>query len=351
MRILTTVLVLIVGEALGLAFPGIVLWTEPDQPAYLTYVPSLLTSAQEEILVALSDLRAYGSDATGPLLSALTEAAKRGVRVYVLVERSSRDPYLEQRKAWEALRAAGAEVREDDPTITLHAKFLVIDRTWVVVGSTHWTKTSLTQSVQVDLALGSPELASSFRTFFFLLWEGRLQAKPRLPGWERSGPLIIPILDLPESQGHFEMALSLINQARSEVDLLMYQAVYYAQYEESASTQLLGALGAAARRGVRVRVILEGREDDPYLEETNRFTAAWLAIQGVEVRLDPLGQTMHAKCLIVDGKHALVSSANWTYSSMVKNLEAGVLLWEQDTISQALLAGFEGLWQRSRPIT
>ncbi len=39
---------------------------------------------------------------------------------------------------------------------------------------------------------------------------------------------------------------------------------------------------------------------------------------------------LHAKILIVDGRRALVGSANLTYRALTANLEAGVLIEDHD---------------------
>lgn len=338
--------------ALGLlawAFPVWLLWTTPEEPTYLQHVPALLASAESEVLVALSDLRAYPDGATDPLLRALRGARENGAAVYVLVERTSGSQAPEQREAESLLKSWGIAVRGDSPEVTLHAKFLVIDRRFVVVGSTHWTKTALTRSVQVDLVLDCPELASVFRAFFFRLWEGRA-ARAKLPEGPWPTPALLPLLELPDSFLHAQVLSHLLGQAQREVQLLAYQVVYYPQYPESPPTKLLAQLAQGAARGRKIQVLLEGGEGRAEVGEGNRLAAAWLWAQGAEVRLDPVGATLHAKVLLVDGQHALVTSANWNYASLAKNVEAGVLLLGTPELAGLLAQRFRELWARSRPL-
>ena len=333
-----------------LAVSMVPLFSTPENPLYLRYVPDLIAQAREEVLLALSDLRAYGDGATDALLSSLCQATEKGVSVYVLLEKSARPLLPEQEAAWKRLQACGAKIRTDAEDVTLHAKFAVIDRRIVVVGSTHWTKSALTGSVQVDVILEDERLAEPFRAFFFYLWEGKLKTKTSLPTWPWPEPAVIPLLDFPETNGHFQAALRLLENAEAEILLLLYQFAYYPQYPDSPSTRLLGALTEAGKRGVKVRAILEGGETDPTLSETNRLTAALLFTYGLEVRLDRVGMTMHAKCLVVDGRHVLISSANWNYSSLAKNVEAGVLILGVPELAQLLSAQFADLWEKSVPL-
>ena len=335
----------------GWGFPVVPLVTEPGVPTYLTYVPSLIESAQEEVLVALSDLRLYQEGSTAPLLEALADAAKRGVEVRVLLERRGDDRATpEQLAAFNFLTQNGVETRWDDPEVTLHAKFLVVDRDVLVVGSTHWTYSALVNSVQVDLAIFSPELAALAAEFFELLWAGDLSPQPVLPDppWPKHG--VLPLFELPEAGLHTKVIPVLIARGQKSVDLLLYRFAYYPQYPNSPSNTLVKALIEAVRRGVRVRVLLEGGEDFPDLAQANRLVSTYLILNGVQVRFDAPGSTMHAKCLIVDDRDLLVSSANWSYYSLAKNVEAGVALLDAERLATSVASAFEGLWDSAFPV-
>lgn len=164
---------------------GLPVWpvfTTPEAHQYLALIPELIASAEREVLVALSDCRQYEDGASDPLLAALTGAVARGVEVWVLMERRAEDlPLPEQQLAFHTLSEAGCRVLWDDPQVTLHSKFLVLDARVVVVGSSHWTYSALKSSVQVDLVIESAELAEIARAFFWLLWEGELEAEAALP--------------------------------------------------------------------------------------------------------------------------------------------------------------------------
>ena len=350
MRGIATVFAVLLKNFVALALSIWPLFSTPENPVYLRYVPELISQAREEVLLALSDLRAYADGATDALLSSLCRAAEKGAAVYVLLEKSTRPLLPEQEAAWTRLQACGAKMRTDAEDVTLHAKFAVLDRRIVVVGSTHWTKSALTGSVQVDVILEDERLAETFRAFFFYLWEGKLRTKTRLPQDPWPEPAVIPLLDFPETNGHFQAALRLLETAEAEILLLLYQFAYYPQYPDSPSTRLFQALTEASKRGVKVQALLEGGENDPSLSETNRFTSALLSTYGLAARLDRLGTTMHAKCLIVDRRHVLISSANWNYSSLAKNVEAGVLILGVPELAQTLSAYFAELWEKSVPL-
>ena len=60
------------------------------------------------------------------------------------------------------------------------------------------------------------------------------------------------------------------------------------------------------------------------------------------LRLGPKRTTLHAKCVVVDGRWALVTSANFTEAAQERNIEAGVVL-DHPRLAETLVARFRGL--------
>lgn len=335
---------------LGWAATVTLLPTAPGQPVYLNTVTTLLSLAEQSVDAMLSDCRYYDDLAIQPVF-ALAAAASRGVEVRVIVDRSKgRSVVPEQEKAVQYLEAHGVKVQLDDPEVTLHAKLLIVDRRFVIVGSSHWTWNALFGSVQVDLLIESAELAWEYTRFFDYVWKNQGSAKVSLAEGDFPAPALLPLAELPGSELHLAIIEMLLSEATTSVELFIYRLGYYPYIRDSQSNRLISALIDASRRGVHVRVLLEGGEEfmDEATIQGNREAAAFLLLHGVEVRLDPLGETMHAKCLIVDEKHVLVSSANWSYYSLVKNVEAGVAVLGAPELAREVRAFFEVVWARAR---
>jgi phosphatidylserine/phosphatidylglycerophosphate/cardiolipin synthase-like enzyme len=106
-----------------------------------------------------------------------------------------------------------------------------------------------------------------------------------------------------------DQLLGLIRGATSSLDI-------YA--EVLADREVLGALGEAAQRGVRVRLIVTPTSD-------NADARAALAADGVEVRLAK-ALYVHAKLIIADGKQAFVGSQNFSATSLDQNRELGIVV-------------------------
>ncbi len=326
--------------------------TEPDRPLYLEAVVDLLDEAKREILVMLSDLRYYGSGlpASAPA-GALAQAAARGVDVRVLVNLWG-EPWDTQSRARELLEEAGAAFRWwEEPDGSLHAKAIVVDGRYVVVGSSHWTWNALLDSVQVDLLVDSEELAQIFSQLFVFLWkleEGVEVAHPK-PPWPDEA--LLPLVQPPGTDVHLEILSRLLSRSERSVEVLIYRMARYAGEWDSPANLLLDELVAAVGRGACVRVALEGGEE--FMDETtvrgNREAAAYLLLSGADVRLVPAGETMHAKLLVIDGRDVVVTSANWSYYSLARHAEAGVAVLGVPELARQLQGLFARVWERSRP--
>ena len=87
------------------------------------------------------------------------------------------------------------------------------------------------------------------------------------------------------------------------------------------SSKYLGtALSAALKRGVKVRIILDGD-----IARKAYSIDEWLAGEGIEVRfIDVKGGSLHHKFMIIDGKILMTGSYNFTNESEFRNHEAAI---------------------------
>lgn len=95
----------------------------------------------------------------------LVAAARRGVRVRVVLDHTEtmEDADNARTAAW--LRARGVEVFQEDPRIQTHAKMLVIDDDKVVLGSTNWTRPAVEQGNEASVLITSPQVAAIYKRF------------------------------------------------------------------------------------------------------------------------------------------------------------------------------------------
>jgi phosphatidylserine/phosphatidylglycerophosphate/cardiolipin synthase-like enzyme len=125
---------------------------------------------------------------------------------------------------------------------------------------------------------------------------------------------------------YFQVAKKMIQEAKSSIQIMMFEMGYYDKYPNTPSNLLIKGLIDAKKRGVKVEVILEVKEGRDRTTERNRHTGKILSDGGVEVIYDSLFKTTHAKWMVVDGQLALVGSTNWTYYALTNNNEVSVFI-------------------------
>jgi cardiolipin synthase len=99
---------------------------------------------------------------------ALREARRRGVRIRVLVEgdRTDAKPVKWASRAdYESLLGDGIEIYEYQPTM-MHAKTVVVDGAWSVIGSANFDNRSLDMNDELSVGVQDPSLAAALTAAF-----------------------------------------------------------------------------------------------------------------------------------------------------------------------------------------
>jgi cardiolipin synthase len=138
------------------------------------------------------------------------------------------------------------------------------------------------------------------------------------------------------------MYLMAITAARESIDL---SASYFVPDELA-----IRALIAAAKRGVRVRIITPGTKiDAEVVRQASR--ERWEEMLEAGIKIAEYQPTMyHVKALIVDALMVSVGSTNFDNRSFSINDEANLNVLDPD-FARAQVAVFEDDWRRARPIS
>jgi cardiolipin synthase len=112
--------------------------------------------------------------------------------------------------------------------------------------------------------------------------------------------------------------------------------------------ELLGALQAAALRGVQVSILLPGQNNLPFVHWATRNMLWELLQHGVAVRYQP-PPFVHSKVLLVDDDYAQIGSANLDPRSLRLNFELNVEVFDS-AFNAALGSHFQAAWERSREV-
>jgi len=310
---------------------------------YFPRVFETIDNARHEIIIETFILF---EDKVGiALRDRLVAAARRGVRVELTVDGYGSPTFSD--RYLESLRAAGVCMRIFDrcPRIwgfrtrlfrRLHRKIIVIDGRIAFVGGINFSADHLEdfgdqakQDYSIELigpAVG--DIRSAARK----LIDDHEPARDVDGSWPPPSPerrpaqgdtrVALVTRDNSEHTGdiewHYRVA---IRAARKRI--VIANAYFLPGY------RLLKALRDAARRGVDVRLILQGHPDMPLVTAATRSLYGYLLPEGVTI-LEYCRRPLHGKVAVVDDQWATVGSSNLDPLSLWLNLEANVLVQDRD---------------------
>lgn len=324
----------------------------PNNQAYYDKLMEAVRGARSSIEIMMATADHYPDYPDGlqrQLFDALVEAKERGVEVKLLLDKSnwSKDITETNKQTGTFLRNRGVKVKFDDPGVTTHAKFVVVDNEAVILGSSNWNYPTYTDTYQTNIGLSSPEVAMFYGKVFDTVWDREQLNKVRLPDYTGS-PAIIPLISCGENRAYYEETKRLIAHAEKSIDLVLFKITHYPEFRDSLSNLLLKELVSAHNRGVEIRIVLDVNTWSEKINQSNRETALWLLGKGIrKVSFDSLSTTTHSKVVLVDGKSVVLGSTNWSYYSLEKNLEADVSIRNTPAVGRAYKRYFEALWEKA----
>ena len=146
--------------------------SEKVQPAnnrtYFDCVMGGIESAREEIQITmyLMKFTPGREDSVHLLLDRLVEARRRGIDVHVLLENSLDENF----SAADYLLSRGVSVRFDPAGITTHAKFVLIDSLFLILGSSNWTTHAIRHNNETNLLITDSRVGELYKALFEELW-------------------------------------------------------------------------------------------------------------------------------------------------------------------------------------
>lgn len=257
-------------------------------------------------------------------ISALTTAAARGVAVKVIVD--AWGTIGESRALAGTLRAAGIQVRIHNPLTSVflgrfwrnHRKLLLVDDTVAFLGGINIGDHYATEEGRPGWA----DLALELRGELCARLGTRLTAGASTLV---AGPVRILLSGFGGGRRLRKRYLAALKHAQREVVLAH---AYFLP-----DMGFVRALKRAARRGVRVHLLLAGRSDVPFARAATMRLYRTLLQGGVHIH-EWTATTLHAKAAVVDGERLLVGSFNLDPLSLV-NLETLVEVEDAEVAAQA----------------
>lgn len=155
----------------------------------------------------------------------------------------------------------------------------------------------------------------------FLFARPAVAAAPSAPVEVAETKPVETALGNPALPAALDMWLEMIAGAQSTLDLEQF---YLAHWPEEPLAPVLDAIGAAAERGVRVRLLLDRGMAATYPSPADSLGR----IPGIKVRLidfrDLAGGAQHAKLILADGRDTFIGSPNLDWRALKHIHELGV---------------------------
>jgi cardiolipin synthase len=150
---------------------------------------------------------------------------------------------------------------------------------------------------------------------------------PSEPQIEDLGPAICRTITVGPNQDLNKLSMILVGAISQAQDDIMVMTPYFLPNRE-----LVGALQTAALRGVKVNVVLPGKNNLPYVHWATRNMLWELLQYGVRVFYQP-PPFNHSKLFLVDDCYGQIGSANLDPRSLRLNFEMVVEFYDQQLIA------------------
>lgn len=142
-----------------------------------------------------------------------------------------------------------------------------------------------------------------------------------------------------------EVITNCVREARVSIDIIQFEWKWYKHHHNSPIQQLSYEVLQAARRGVKVRVLLNKEHPRHPLTPINKNTIRNLESAGALAKFGPSFPITHAKLWIVDNEITILGSHNLSKRAVSVNDEASVKIVSKE-VALEFTRYFEALWSR-----
>jgi cardiolipin synthase len=297
------------------------------------------------------------------LQEALLAAARRGAQVDITIDDWGSPDFSERYLG--GLREAGIRVHSFNPGIRpfgwrphllrrMHRKIAVIDGEVAFVGGINYSADHLADfgpeaKQDYSVEIRGPLVAEIHRFCHTALAEGQRHQREQRQWWRgrrqwRTAPEATPAAGKAEAmfvvrdnrqhmddiERHYRLG---IRSARKRI--FIANAYFFPGYS------FIRDLRQAARRGVDVRLILQGEPDMPFVKTAASMLYHHLLRAGVRI-YEYCDRPLHGKVALMDDDWATVGSSNLDPLSLALNLEANVIIRDR-AFNQQLAAHLDKL--------
>jgi cardiolipin synthase A/B len=300
------------------------------------YFESLLAAIDQAEREIHLQFYIFSHDTIGKrVLEKLENACERGVRVYILLDAFGSYGFPSRIK--ERLISKGAYFRFFEPFLLsaswsfgrrLHHKVLVVDRKLALVGGIniadrYYGPAGTTPWLDFAVSLSGPTCAA-LAELCRQLWKKKRWITKSLKNISR-GPVRIRRNDW--LRGQSEITLSYVRAIRSAERSITVVGAYFLPRRK-----IRKLLTGAAKRGVKVRIVVSKISDVPFIHNVSYSLYNQLGKQGIEI-YEWTPSVMHGKCMVVDNRLITVGSYNHNRLSDFRSLELNIEMEDESLCS------------------
>lgn len=264
------------------------------------------------------------------VINALISRAHDGIDMRVIVDHQAKGGY---KAAIDALTGAGVQIRLASAAFSItHSKSMVVDGAEAWITSINMTNTG-TGSRDFGITTPDTGIINEMDQVFEADWKNAENDGDFTPPVSNPNLAWAPV-------NAVQQLTKLIGAATQTLDV---------EVENLGLDDVINALNAAVARGVAVRLIMPECTGN----NANNY-AAMAKTKGVQLHVEHDGKSLdqpylHAKMIVADGKINYIGSINYSYNSMIKSRELGVIFTDSG-IGGKLSDEFKTDWNRSTPI-
>jgi phosphatidylserine/phosphatidylglycerophosphate/cardiolipin synthase-like enzyme len=333
---------------------------EPDLPQAKETWLAFIKAAKHTIDIGQFYASSEPGKAIDAVLTALEEAAARGVKIRFLICKAmlDQDPAVLARiRAIKNLELRIFDLKALTGGI-LHAKYWIIDDETIYIGSQNFDWRSLEHIHETGALIKNRSLAKKLLKIFDADWT--FAATGVKPVFKHGFPSLWPfkkdveltaspeILNPPGIRSSIKAILQMIGEAKETIQA---QALGYSLgAHDGPWTELDDALRAAAKRGVKVQLMVSdwsvGVPAIDYLKSLALVPNIKIKIASIpdaSTGFIPYARVIHSKYFIFDGKQSILSTSNFEkdYFYASRNLE---LIFRRQDTSETMGRIFNRLW-------
>ncbi len=272
-----------------------------------------------------------------PVLNAICGKAKKGIKVRIIVDKNMAECNYEESYF---SNMENIEIRKIDMMkltgSIMHAKYMIIDKEIVFIGSQNFDWRSLTQVHEIGFYVKNKMFAHAVLKIFELDWEMAESGKlPKIDKKKRQEspefictyqgdkititPAFSPSKITPsEFSIELDEVVNLINQAKKNIFVSVMEYSPVSNYSRKYLTKIDFALRKAAIKGISIKLLFtDWASKDPSIS----FIKSLAALPNIEVKLSsiprlkskfiPFARVSHCKFMVVDNDKSWIGTTNW----------------------------------------